>query len=296
MTLRKTMRAFTVILALVLISIQTFGWGFWAHKEITRNAIRILPEPMQPFFNANSDYIAEHSVDPDMARRADSLEQFNHYLDIDYYGHYPFDELPRNYEDAVRKFTADTLREYGLLPWKIAEFTHMLSDAMRQGDKQAILKNATYLAHYVEDSFVPLHATLNYDGQMSNQKGIHRRFESDVPERYGRTYHYDVSEPVAEIQDPLAFAFETILQSYIYVDSVLEADRRTNSELPSDKIKVEVEDKGKNVTRYSAEYYERLNELLNDLPRRRMEAAIAATARYWYTAWLNAGEPTLMSE
>lgn len=288
-------KSITIILGVVvgtLVPALVWGWGTWAHKEITRQAITLLPAPLSSFFNGRSAYLVEHSVDPDLVRRQDTLEQFNHYIDIDHYGAYPFAELPRKYKEAVAKYTLDSLRTYGLLPWKIAEFTDRLSEAMKSGDAEKILHYASFLEHYVEDAFVPLHATLNYDGQLSGQKGIHRRFESEIPERFGAAYEYSFSDSLEVIRDPLGFAFSSILQSALLADSVLEADRVARDQI-GDAAVIVKEKRGHRVDEYTSAYFLAFNHQLRDIPRRRMEAAAIAVARYWYTAWKNAGEPAL---
>ena len=294
MILRKCVVVVGAAVMMLLLSMQAFGWGFWAHKEITARAIALLPEGMSAFFEANRDFIVQHSVDADLVIKKDSLERFNHFIDIDFYGQYPFAELPRGYNDAVKKFGADTVRVYGLLPWKIDEFTRLLSGAMRANDHDRILHYATYLAHYVEDAHVPLHATLNHDGHLTNQKGLHSRFESDIPEQRGKDYTFEFPKELLVIDHPLEFAFNTLLESYTLVSQVLSADSLAKSHIPVDELTYVVETEGRQRVRYSQEYFVQFNHLLNDLPRRRMEAAIVGVARCWYTAWVHAGKPELL--
>lgn len=288
MRLKRLTYAAVTAGVMLAASMPAFGWGFWGHREITARAIELLPEELSGFFQKHRDYIVKHCVDPDLVQRRDSLEQYNHYIDIDHYGSYPFAGLPRNSDEAVAKFGADTLRVYGLMPWKIAEFTHRLSEAMRFGDEQAILHRAAYLAHYVEDAHVPLHTVLNYDGQFTNQHGLHSRFESDVPQRYAKDYQFDFPEQLLPIDDPLGFAFETILNSYSHAATILSADSLARAVIPPDKLTMIVEKEGK-----QGEYFERFSRGLGDLPRSRMEASIVDVARYWYTAWILAGKPAL---
>ena len=42
---------------------------------------------------------------------------------------------------------------------------------------------AAILAHYVADGHVPLHAVVNYDGQLTGQQGLHSRWEAELFER-----------------------------------------------------------------------------------------------------------------
>ena len=40
------------------------------------------------------------------------------------------------------------------------------------------------IGHYVADAHVPLHAVLNYNGQLTGQTGIHNRWEDELFIRY----------------------------------------------------------------------------------------------------------------
>jgi hypothetical protein len=297
-TLKKTCtpnRNLTLALfvLLALLSTQVLGWGFWGHKEITRRALELLPTEMVQFFHVHKDYIVQHSVTPDIAREGDTLEQFNHYIDMDYYGRYPFESLPRNRVEAERKFSADTVRVYGLLPWKIVEFTDKLSAAMKEGDTGAMLHCATYLAHYVEDAHVPLHTTLNHDGQLTGQDGIHSRFESALVEKYGAEYRYALPSSLTPIENVLDFVFAVILESYSGVDTILNADAFAKQRVPKDRLAQTRRKNGRQSVRYSDEYFAEFHQLLGGLPERRLQASAVAVARVWYTAWVKAGKPPL---
>jgi len=284
---------FALPLAFVgLLYSGAFGWGFWAHQEINRQAIKCLPSPLYDFFAANETFIVQASTQADQRRFKDSAEAFYHYLDLDRYGKAPFPELPHDYSEAVRRFGADSVQKNGLLPWRIVEVTEKLSDAMRRGEKQEVLAYAADLGHYVADAHVPLHATENYDGQLTEQSGIHSRFESRLPELYGKLYRLSV-DSAAYISDPLGRAFDILLESYTLVDSVLKSDLRAKSGLTNRDIHIVTRKNGKTEYRYSDEYYRRFHEALNGLVEKRIRASIRAVASFWYSAWVNAGKPEL---
>jgi hypothetical protein len=130
----------TVLFSIVvLLSRAVFGWGFWTHKEINRQAIESLPPPLKDFFLTNAEYIVEHSTDPDQRRFADKSEPFYHYPYCDRYGKYPFTALSHIYQEAVKQFGADSLKKNGLLPRHIAEVRDQLAKAMKAKDKREIL-------------------------------------------------------------------------------------------------------------------------------------------------------------
>jgi hypothetical protein len=173
--------ALTVVVAVVPSTL--FSWGFFAHKWIHREAIKLLPVPLRSFYESVADSVVEKSVEPDKRRRRVQNEEFHHYIDIDHYGRYPFLEVPRDYQAAVQKYSADTLLSYGDSPWNVARVMDSLTVAMRQGRTKEVVQFSADLGHYVADLHMPLHSSENYDGQRSGNNGIHGRFEWQMIER-----------------------------------------------------------------------------------------------------------------
>lgn len=292
MSARFLIRLSVIVAVLLLPARPVGGWGFWAHIEIHRHAITALPAGVREFFSAHADSIVEKSVVPDLRRQEDDREQYYHYIDIDRYGAYPFTELPRVLAAAEAKYGADSVQKNGLVPWRVADLQGRLSEAMKTKNARNIVHYAADLGHYVADIHMPLHTTENYDGQLTGQVGIHWRFETAVPERYGKDY--DLATGQAEyIDDPLAYTFKLILESYAFVDSVLIADRQAKEGIPERELFEVVTRNGRKEYHYSPLYYGRFNAALNGLPERRMRAAVHRLASFWYTAWVDAGEPKL---
>ena len=163
-------------------SLQCFCWGFFAHKKINYYSVFLLPPQMMVFYKPNIGFITEHATDPDKRRYAVVAEGPRHFIDIDNYGKYPFDELPRDYKKAVAKFGMDTIQENGIVPWHVQIMLQRLTAAFKEKNFSGILKNSTELGHYIADAHVPLHASNNHNGQLTDQKGIHGFWESRVPE------------------------------------------------------------------------------------------------------------------
>lgn len=282
-----------VVLFIVFVTKESLGWGFWAHKEIHRYAVQSLPLEMKPFFEANADTIISGSVAADLRVSADKEEAPVHYIDIDRYGKYPFKELPRAYFDAVKKYGKVRVDSNGTLPWRIEDFTLKLSAAMKQRDKSKILFYAINLGHYVADANVPLHTLENYDGQLSNQKGIHARWETRLPEMFGKNYVL-AAEKVEYIKDPLQFAFSIILEGNRITDTVLAMDGQAKEGIPEAELYKDVTRRdGRIEKQFTDIYYQRYHELLKGMVERRMHISIRRVASYWYTAWVNAGKPAL---
>ena len=152
-------------------------WGFFAHKRVNKYAVFTLPEELIGFYKKNINYVEEHAVDADKRRYALKEEAPRHYIDIDHYGEHPFDSMPRKWEDAVEKYTEDTLQEYGIVPWYIHTVYNRLVYAFIDKDADKILKYSADLGHYVADAHVPLHTTENYDGQLTGHKDRQYSYE-----------------------------------------------------------------------------------------------------------------------
>jgi hypothetical protein len=81
------------------------AWGFFAHRRINRLAVLTLPPGMMVFFKPQIDWISDHATDADMRRYATAWEAPRHYIDLDHYGTPPFESLPRDFPEALRRHT-----------------------------------------------------------------------------------------------------------------------------------------------------------------------------------------------
>jgi hypothetical protein len=268
------------------------AWGFWAHKRINRIAVFTLPSRMAPFYLKHINYLTEHSIDADKRRSHDKEEGPRHYIDIDHYGQHPFDSMPQAWEAAVAKYSKDTLIAWGVNPWHIQEITGLLTEAFKAGDKDKILFFSSELGHYIGDAHVPLHTTINHDGQLTNQKGLHSFWESRLPELFANSYNYKFDE-AAYLEDPLASAWDIIRTSHIAVDSVLSLDRDLNSSYPQEQKYIQKKRGERTVSLHSEDYAGKYHQMLSGMVERRMKAAITSVGSFWYTAWVNAGKPDL---
>lgn len=284
--------SFIVIPFLVGITTIVYSWGFWAHQRINHIAVFTLPPQMVSLYKANIEYITAHAVDPDKRRYINPAEAPHHYIDIDHYGKYPYPDLPRRWDEAVAKYGEDSLNAYGIVPWYIQLMLYRLTDAFREKDKNRILKLSAEIGHYIADSNVPLHCTENYDGQMTNQKGIHGFWESRVPELFGDNYDYFVGK-ATYITNTTDYAWQMILKSASEVDSVLSMERTLSNTFPADQ-KYSFTQRGELTMRgYSREYAAAYQKMLNNMEERKMRDAIIAVGSFWFTAWVNAGKPDL---
>ena len=77
----------------------------------------------------------------------------------------------RKWDDAVAKFSEDTLQQYGIVPWWVQIMLHRLTDAFKEKNQAKILKLSAEIGHYIADAHVPLHANSNYNGQYDKSTG-----------------------------------------------------------------------------------------------------------------------------
>jgi hypothetical protein len=271
---------------------NAYAWGFYGHKRINKFAVYCLPSDISWFYKKHIDFITEHSVDPDKRRYSDPLEAPRHYIDIDHYGKNAFDSVPKFYKDAVKKYSEDTLMSNGIVPWWIVNRMYKLEAAFKMKDFNLILHYSADIGHYIADAHVPLHTTENYNGQLTNQQGIHAFWESRVPELSGENYNYWIGK-AEYIDKPIDAAWAYVNASHSAVDSVLGFEAILNQKFQTD-LKYSYVTKG-NVTlkTYSDAYTLEYEKMLDGMVERRMIAAIKAVSSFWYTAWVNAGMPNL---
>ena len=283
-----------LLLFLLLISHkQSFCWGFYAHQQINYYAVFLLPPEMMVLYKPNIQFISDHAVDPDKRRYAVAAEAPRHYIDIDYYGLYPWKELPVKYDSAIRKYSKETILANGIVPWWIQIMQQRLTNAFKEKDKAKILKLSAEIGHYIADSHVPLHVNSNHDGQQTNQKGIHGFWESRVPELLAAKEFDFMIGKATYISDISKYVWDRVHESGTASDTVLKDEAILTKQFSADRKYAFEERSGKIVRQYSSAFTVAYNKMLKGMVERRMRQAIASVASFWYTAWVNAGQPDL---
>lgn len=286
--MKKTL--FTVLL--LCVAGTCYCWGFFAHRLINRYAIFLLPPEMLTLYKTHIAFITEHAVDADKRRYAVEGEGVRHYIDIDSYGEYPFDNLPRKWTEAVEKFGEDTVIENGIVPWAVQTTLSRLTFAFKNKNLSQILRYSSDLGHYIADAHVPLHASSNHNGQHTGQKGIHGFWESRIPELFAEK-EFDFFIGKAEyIKDVESYIWDRILESALAADSVLLFERQLDKEFKGSKYAFEPRNETF-IRQYSSQYSGEYSSRLNGMVERRMRQSVFAVASFWFTAWVNAGQPDL---
>jgi len=245
------------------------AWGLAAHRWIALRATAL--SRCRPLTTGRAAELAAYAVEPDTVLKAQlgPVEERRHFLDLDAYGAPPFAALPRDEAAAVRCYGRAALEREGVLPWYGGSLARRLAAELARGDRAAARRTAGYLAHYAGDATMPLHATVNYDGARTRQRGLHHRIEALLVDDRLAVYTADAARvgagrPIPPARSEAAL-FAALEASFDAVAPVLAADRADR--------------RGTRVG--SPLYLRRLDADLHALLAARLGAAAALTAALW---------------
>lgn len=278
---------FTAALS-ALLYVSASGWGGYTHQFINRSVVRHLPNEMMLFIQ-DSLFFAQHASDADNRRNSSDTSLYaeapRHFLDIDDYPN--FHNLPRSLDTLVLLYGWERVKQNGTNPWATLWNYDSLVAQLRRGDWTRAKLTASDIGHYVGDAHQPLHNTRNYDGQYTNQRGIHARYESVM---LSPTYFLSslaiTPDSVQYVADRINYIFDYILRSNSLVDTILQAD--LYAKLVS----------GWNGTGTNAppSYYNALWERTRSVTLEQMQRGTKSLASLWYSAWVDAGLITATGE
>ena len=252
------------------------SWGSDAQKLVVSQAIDTLPYDLRSFFQANRPFLMQHVTDPLDAETKTPAERHNHVVYLDRYGRFPYEALPRSYKAAVSKYGKSKIESTGLLPWQIGVYSQKLTEAIKVGRWDEARLDAAILACYVAESHDPFNTTENFDGHLTDQRGINERFGGTLIERFSSFFPMRPND-AAFISDPTDHAFEVCLGSHSWVENILVADRGAHREVKA----------------YNDEYFDRFYNAVAGTLIRQLSDAASDVGSYWLTAWTNAGKPPL---
>lgn len=278
-------RIFIIFFAISLFPASSaLPWGGTAHYLVNRYAVDNLPPEMVDDGSGNAfgdmrGYLSDHASDPDLEMDTDPLEKERHWCDIDSkIDEYPppFTSVPRDYSTYCSVFGRDN----GVIQWEgIRNHYEELVALMSVREWATAYQRAAELGHYVADATCPLHATANYDGQLSpdpRNLGVHGRYESTMVDTYISAIN-TTPNSVAIVEDPLELGFGILAESQQLVDAIMAADLAAQDQTGSSE---------------SAEYYQALFNLVGSDAQNRLDLASRRLADLWYTAWVGAGRPS----
>ena len=214
------------------------GWGFSPHRHLHAKAWTQLPRDLQVAWGGDPAMLVRHATSADARKHTDTLEPSRHYLDLDDV----LDVWPEasssaelvgvSWQDYCTMVTSidSTLdpRRFGVLPWQL-HWTYrklvalMAATDSTPADLDDVLRTAADLGHYLADAHVPLHTTGNYNGQRTNQTGIHALWETHNVEHLMGSHTCDLSEALPDY-DPLWTPWDILRTSHRDVAHVLAAE------------------------------------------------------------------------
>ncbi len=265
----------SLVIVALLAPASAFAWGANGHRLIANKAVDTLPQDLRPFFEANRNFIVQHSTDPlDWLAKTPTTERRNHLLMLDRYGKFPFDVLPRNYRAALAKYGKSKLDANGVLPWEVGVYSEKLTNAFRARNWDEVKLMAAILAHYIAEAHDPFNTTENFDGKLTGQPGANVRFGTSLVDRFSAFFPMHPNDAFY-VNDPTDRAFESCLTAHGWLEIALLADRRAR----------------KGLSDYTDEYYDRFYNQAGAVVFRQLSDAATDVGSFWLTAWKNAGQP-----
>jgi hypothetical protein len=293
--MKNHVAALARLLVLLIVSLACTSWGYLVHRSINQLAVYVLPESMGVFFHQNMEYLVRESVTADIRRKKDTLEGARHFIDFEAYDREELGawKMPFKFDAALAQYGRDSLNKYGYLPYQVIASKQKLTQAFKSWDKDSILFHAADLAHYIADAHVPLHTTLNYDGQLTGQPGLHSLWESMLPELFIDQYQLYTKYKVTYLKNPEQAIWDALRSSFILVNDLLKKETLTAVDFPGDKkYRIQVRN-GKTVRTYNTEFARAYQQRIGKSVNVQMLLAVNLIADFWYTAWIDAGEPSL---
>ncbi|MDO9577420.1 MAG: hypothetical protein Q7J16_06005 [Candidatus Cloacimonadales bacterium] len=271
------MRKFGLIIFMIALLSNLFGWGGLAHRIITEQSMKNLPDEIN-LSNEWKDYLVEHCTDPDWRKDETPGEEERHFIDIDFYEEFKRGEMITDKEELIAKYGEEVVIDMGVLPWAIAETYENLVQAFQEKNKEDILLYASDLAHYVEDGSQPQHVILNYNGKLTNQRGIHGRYETELIEKNEMEIRENMQIQKAEkIKVNLDFIFDYLSNSYSLAAIIFDAD------LQALKFTEDYDDEYFRIFWFKTKYITELQ----------FNAAAKVLGSLIYSAWIEAGKPVI---
>jgi hypothetical protein len=288
-------KALGLSIALPLFLLLTCSWGFLVHRSVHQLAVYQLPQKMSGFFYANMEYLVDNAPRPDTRRNKDSTEAPKHFIDLEAFGPDAAHKMPMDWQTAARQYHRDSLEKYGYVPYHVVYMKNKLTEAFRRADKDSILFYATDLAHYIGDANVPLHSSINYDGQLTGQKGLHSLWESTVPELVIGSYQLYTPHKAKYLKDPALAIWSAVRRSASLVPHVLRIEKEVSAGF-ADSVKYRIRmNRGRETKSYSTAFARAYAAALGNMVNDQLLRSSEMIADFWFTSWVDAGKPDLSS-
>jgi len=279
----------------IFIVISFCSWGFYSHQTATQLAVYKLPKYVRRFFFSKMDSVALRSIRPDQRRSVDKGESPKHFIDIENYGPGAMVTMPHDLKTAVEKYSWDTLKKYGYVPYQVLMEYDSLVNAFKQKKADSIIFYADELAHYIEDANVPLHTTNNYDGQLTNQKGLHALWETTIPQLELNRYNLYSKHKATYLEDKTETIWTGVRRAHALLTEILEKEKEVAANFPDSSKYKEVMYYGRKTKMYTDAFAKQYAAALTTTINDQLNYSADMVADFWYSAWVDAGKPSLKS-
>lgn len=203
--------SFSAVLFLLVIPKDVHAWGKRGHETVGSLAAQLLAKE-----HKGSEFLAHHTYDmgfynnvPDLVWKADSetykKEFVQHFMDMEHYERVKNLKWNKDRKSFFKKYS-EMEKKTGRSFWRVQEMFEKLDALKKELKKNAkkISKEEQHklqaewfvvagtMGHYIADLAQPLHVTENYDGQLTDQKGLHHWFEEDIIDQLYPELHNEV--------------------------------------------------------------------------------------------------------
>lgn len=289
---RRTGSFFSIAIGLILL-LTCSSWGFLVHRTVNQLAVYQLPKPMKNFFWKHRDYLVQQAPRPDQRRNTDPQEAPRHFIDLEAYGDSAEWKMPLHWDDAIRLYTIDTLKKYGYVPYEIQRIKGLLTEAFCRSDRDSILYYSADLGHYIGDANVPLHTSINYDGQLTGQRGLHSLWETTIPNLEMDSWRLRDRHNARYLKDPALAAWTAIRRGHDLYKAMIEQESALSKEMP-DTAKYHMETRsGREYKTYTKTFAKAYAARLGNSVNEQLLHSADLIADFWYTAWVDGGKPDL---
>lgn len=268
---------FTRTCLLLILLFMLGSWGEKAHQKINASCVDYFPSELKPL-KTWGPQLGVHGSDADNRKKDDKNEFVRHFIDIDNYDQFIQQKMiNQDFQADCQLYGRAFVMKNGTLPWVTDSTYKALVSNMRHGQWEKAMLTAADLGHYVGDGHMPLHITANYNGQLSDQKGIHARYEIDMIDRYidGVKLKKAHAKRINQVKPAV---FNYLYHNYQYMATLLEADKKA-FQLANHQ--------------YNDTYYASLWKDTGKFTTVLLSEASQNLASLIYSAWIEAGRPQI---
>lgn len=263
--------------SLIIILFSLSSWSEKVHRKINTSSIEILPNGLIGLTQW-SKFIGDHASDADLRKKSYKPEFVKHFIDVDNYDDFIKNhQVEENFELACTKYGKDFVMKNGTLPWATDSTYKSLVDNFKMKNWNQAALTIADLGHYVADGFMPFHTTANYDGQFTDQTGIHGRYEEVLVD----PYIDDISlkeTPEKKVDLVQAYVFDYLYVNNSKIEPIFQADM--------DALKM-------SGGQYDVTYYRFFWEKTKLLTVKQLRKATKTLSTLIYSAWIEAGKPEI---